>query len=363
MRVVRAGGLSRSASWAAAFVAFLAIAEASLPLNLSGEEKANDADGVCADGVCDEVVALQSSTKKRLSISNAVAAKDERKLTETLFLMTHDSATGYFGKDGLFTKVQETGFTGQLSCGARAFDLRLISMNGEAHFHHMPTQDGLLVPTTILDTTLESTIGEFINFANEHEDELLILYISHCAIAQKCVLNVCGTTDPLPCDNPNFERIYDDHKLFVVNHEKGCENGECLKDMSVGDAKQKATDQGQKGIIVVLEAIVDEHWDNNVKCGVLPVSCESEFDGPWNNYLTNYLKDKHNPEKLQILQAHWQGTAPEAKNRDFNQRVASENGPVMKNKDKLNLLQINFICDGGAEIAKNLGTNVDKCSC
>ena len=109
--------------------------------------------------------------------------RDNVLLREAPMLMTHDAATGYVGfwdpRKG-FLKTQEVGFQGQLECGVRAFDLRLVErLDGKAHFHHLP---GAGVPADVgaIDQHLEGELPVFMKFGSAHPDDLVVLYFSHC---------------------------------------------------------------------------------------------------------------------------------------------------------------------------------------
>eukprot|EP00931_Biecheleriopsis_adriatica_P060397 TRINITY_DN36271_c0_g1_i1.p1 TRINITY_DN36271_c0_g1~~TRINITY_DN36271_c0_g1_i1.p1 ORF type:complete len:373 (-),score=68.40 TRINITY_DN36271_c0_g1_i1:91-1143(-) len=336
-----------------------------LTFSIVAESGPLNATEVCEGAVCDSFAALQTAhakvtiaEKQASRKSSKIATGDDKLLSQAAILMSHDSATGYLGTvTSVFEKVQECGFTGQLSCGVRAFDLRLIWYNEQAHFHHSPAVPGAILPTTLTTkNTLENTIHEFLDFAEKSPDELLILYISHCALAQKANL----VQEALPCSNDNFKKIYDDNKLLVMNEVEGLD----LKTLTVEKAKQMAKDKGGKSIIIFTDdTLVDEDYDDSVKCSALYSSCESEFSGPWTNYLNTFIDGEKDHSKMQILQAHWQGTGVSVANRDFNQRVADPQGPVMQHLDKVNLLEINWVGDGGKEIAMGLGTKVDSCDC
>lgn len=114
-----------------------------------------------------------------------------RLLTETGFIMTHDSATGYLdgnGNSDAWMKTQTAAhcahgaqspgtdcsfsFADQLDCGARAFDLRpTVQPGGVLMMHH-----DFLVPDTLLSTA----VADVLAWAAANAAELVLLYVSHC---------------------------------------------------------------------------------------------------------------------------------------------------------------------------------------
>ena len=73
-------------------------------------------------------------------------------LSKTKFLMSHDSGTGYLNTFSViedWAKTQRGNFTQQLDCGARAFDVRVITIQDQAMMHH-----GIVKIKTPLDPLL-----------------------------------------------------------------------------------------------------------------------------------------------------------------------------------------------------------------
>lgn len=104
------------------------------------------------------------------------------RLIEWPMIMSHDSATSYYsGKtcQGLLSPesnwvmTQSPGtWTGQLNCGSRAFDLRLLSKNGELIAHHGPA--GIKVKVSDLLAELKAWLAT-------NPRELVVVYGSHCS--------------------------------------------------------------------------------------------------------------------------------------------------------------------------------------
>jgi len=98
-------------------------------------------------------------------------------------LMTHDSATGYVGDlDPLKepTKTQWLSLLGQLECGVRAFDLRLVAAYEDfrqLHYHHT----GAGGWGWKSDQMVSDTVPSLIDWSRAHPDELVVLVVSHCA--------------------------------------------------------------------------------------------------------------------------------------------------------------------------------------
>ena len=93
------------------------------------------------------------------------------------FIETHDAATGYLPDGGVvksqlmrWTKTQTTGTSGQLECGARAFDWRPeVDKGGTVYMHHGGVE---------VKTPMKSAVAEIVRWADAHpaDEDLVVLY-------------------------------------------------------------------------------------------------------------------------------------------------------------------------------------------
>jgi len=206
----------------------------------------------------------------------------------------------------------------------------------------------------------DPTFNNFINFANAHPDELIILTLSHCS---ERVYNR-WTPDSLRgkgCFDDEFVRTFRDRGILHLNTMEGCSNGECLGTLTYGEAKNLAKQHGQQGIIALTIDSdrwdpVQGNWDSSVTRGKW---------NEWNNYLSNFLGRSAPRNQLRKLQAHWQGSGTDSAPSDagfncaFQDQLEQGEVPV----EKLNLVSINWFCQGGKAIAEALGVkHLDQCN-
>ena len=160
-------------------------------------------------------------------------------LNQFPFLMTHDSATGYL-KDGnpeyWWAKTQTVGLGGQAACGARAFDVRpLVQDDGNLVMHHGP----ITVPQTIT-----AALSELVTFANQNPNELILVYVSHCA-------------------GPNcMQRTQDAVRGMGV---PTCTDGAQLFNATYGSVKTMGR-LPPGGAMLVIFGFVEENYDRSIKC-------------------------------------------------------------------------------------------------
>ena len=288
---------------------------------------------------------------------------DSKLLRDVPMIMTHDSATGYKGDDGLFVKVQDSGFKDQLACGARAFDLRAAAWDdGNAYYQHLPCADcDLVPPTTVLDQYLGGpSFEDFTNFADEHPDELVILYLSHCVDMQRdWVLK--PYTKAIDCADSKFVKTFHEKKILYLNEEEDCMHGECLANMTFGEARRRAKEHGQGGIIAITGTwnnepsdFIRENWNPDVTDWAT-----------FNGYLSEFASQTPDAHQLSVFQAHWQAmdlvdTAPGdgGFNALFLRMLQASIVPL----HRMNLIQINWFCKGGKAIAQAIGAqHLDQC--
>lgn len=119
-------------------------------------------------------------------------------LSRTPMLYTHDAGTGWVGPlDGRssWMKTQEITPLHQLQCGARMLDARVHFDGKTNRFDH----GGALV-----DQSLETDMGSFLSFARDHPNDLIVLYISHCA-------------KPTNCRDPVHTKVLVDNDLLMLD--------------------------------------------------------------------------------------------------------------------------------------------------
>ena len=268
--------------------------------------------------------------------AQAAATGDDRLLRATPMLMTHDSGTGYTGSSDVRRTIlttQEFGFDKQLACGARFFDLRLIEYKGGAHFQHlsndMPPQLG------VFDQTIDSELPKFTKFGNEHPDDLVILYFSHCykSIGTKLWLVTLPDTtiETKDCKQDFFINKVRSKNIYIVNDESS--DGSILKTLTLGQAKAKAKAKGQPGVIAIFSSLVNENFDSKVswfsgfslsglsltKLVTMVNSLRGAKPNPnawssWDSYVQTSTTTSFEDNKLHYLQGFWQTIPVDTKN-------------------------------------------------
>jgi hypothetical protein len=238
---------------------------------------------------------------------------------KAIFLMSHDAATGYINTNR-FTNVvynwvitQKGNLTDQLNCGARAFDLRPTLDNNDLYFNHGPIE---------IKTPFKTAINDVISWHNKHQNETILLYISHCN-GESCIKETIKQLNDLGIKS-------DCHiKPYAISGFINC---------------------------------IDENYDQTTTCYNGLKNCWSD-DIQYKHLLTSldsYASKTYN--NLWLLQAHWQYTKSSIEsgivhlssiikdelNSQLNKKILSE----IKNQrwKNISIIQLDNICDGGSDI-------------
>merc|ERR1719310_345755 len=114
------------------------------------------------------------------------------------------------GKDDLrdpFARTQAVNLAGQLVCGARALDVRVVlDHDGKIRYHH-----GSGLPSWISDQTLDDTLPDLVRWSAEHPTELALLMLSHCYTRTELDLK----WTPLDCRDSRVLAGFSAHGLAV----------------------------------------------------------------------------------------------------------------------------------------------------
>lgn len=315
----------------------------------------------------------------------ALAASAEPLLRNVPLLMTHDAATGYVGSMDIrakFLKTQQVGLGSQLDCGVRAFDIRLIEIDGKAKFHHL-SGTGVPASSGVLNQDLAGPLGlpVFTAWGDRNPDDLVILYISHCFKAS----GTAKITEGKDCYSAEkgtpaafFADIARKHNVWILNDDSP--DGSVLNTLTLSQAKEKAKLAGQPAVMAVFTppGIVTENFDPDVKWGGF-LSHEGEWE-KMKTYLHDTVSTGGASNRFWMTQAFWQGS-PVPSTKDLNEKLVSDapqssrygqmssGQPVWTAvaEGRMNWLEINFVCYHGMELAEKLGTKVsdedkDKCN-
>ena len=115
----------------------------------------------------------------RIMLCAIVSSVFSALLTETPMLMAHDSATGYLKENIIdkevydWTITQKGRFDEQLTCGARALDIRLEVKEGKLKLHH-----GVVPVPTKPEVAFKDVLTWAANSSNT--GELALLDVTHC---------------------------------------------------------------------------------------------------------------------------------------------------------------------------------------
>jgi hypothetical protein len=269
----------------------------------------------------------------------AICAADDL-FIHSPFILAHDSASGYLQRDNIVTKytITQTGsITEQLNCGTRAFDLRPYLDDGALITHHGPVK---------IKVSLQDILQEVVTWKEtiDNQDELIVLYISHCEGDDSCV--------------PQTKALFNHMKISYID--------DCQRFASL--TYKEASDMKIMGIF----DCVEEQYDESVNCYGFQdhkkFTCYGENAQIPFEHLSNYwntsLSISNNAVSPYMSQLHWQSTAEsiamgelhlssvlkdESKagvNRWILQQLQEKNDLL----DKMNFIELNNVCDYGNEL-------------
>jgi len=286
----------------------------------------------------------RSSVKKLLSAGDPLFRRSP-------FLMSHDSATGYIGRHDTSNyhtqKTQWATLEGQLQCGVRAFDLRLVAENNwsEFRFHHTDSHG---IGWISQKQTLHSTLPQLVDWSNQHPDELVVFVLGHCA--ENKGPHFFGWHE-VNCNDSRFASGFTDEGVKV---ETDCST---INSWTLSEARSFAKMSGGGRMVMIPYECVDMKYNRreNSKSSVKPYVEETMENAP--NYTT--------PFQVQSL-IQKQGHLNVPTDIDLNHDVLTwlTTSPLY---DGVNFLEMNTICGWGVSVARALGTTVtdddeDKCN-
>jgi hypothetical protein len=265
-------------------------------------------------------------------------------LTQYPTIMAHDAASGEIVEErdhilSDWTKTQSGGIVSQLNCGARSFDYRPLSKNGQIYAHH----GGVTIYKL-----MEDTLKEIIHWTTINRGEFVILYISHYAGDDDCQENV--------------EQLLVQYNIAFI---KDCSQ---LFDFTYQQAMTLTANNRILGIFDCTE----ENYDEHINCYGKDFVCydswpSSTTDIPFKNLEDHLLSVTNEPSKeyntMWMAQAHWQQTAATISLGTLhNSSIVSDvfrseiNKNYLYNKvithayKQLNFLELDEVCDGGNAI-------------
>ena len=211
-------------------------------------------------------------------------------LSRVPFLMAHDAATTYRHDYSLLGDVvagqvqtqPEGGFTALLDCGVRAFDVRpCYTHERQLYMHHGPAT---------IKRRLEDALREVIDWAGRHPEDLVLVYVSHCAGGVDCT---GGTGSPEDhCDSVTAGLLLELGITMLPS-----------VDISHGEAQRKG--RLANGGLVVAFGQARENYDESIQyCAGKKVKA-SAF-GDLFAYMDRIAVEPPPVGELVITQAHWQ---------------------------------------------------------
>jgi len=258
------------------------------------------------------------------------------KLSESPFLMTHDSATGFISGydlfDHAFGQAQAVGLKEQLDCGARSFDLRLVKTGGEIHFHHGETA----ILNWVSSQTLSGELPRLIEWAREHPSQFVVIVVGHCA--EKGWIEYSSK----PCSDEEFVKPF---AAQGVAFETKCDK---LRNMTLAEAMKASALRNGGHLLAIDIDCVETNWKSEVT--------SAEQVQP---YVAETMKQMQGSGKLFQIQALMQQKFLIQRSYQLNKEVATWITDTHL-LDGVNFLEINTICAYGMAISRSLGATVSS---
>jgi hypothetical protein len=288
---------------------------------------------------------------------------------QTPFLMTHDSATAYLGQGGFlrlekylnldFAKTQTISLPDQLSCGARALDIRPAVMQGnynDIRFYH--TNGGKLSSLGgysiagfgwySKDQSVSNTMPLIKSWAQAHPSELVILLLANCFnVPQKALSDPFQAWDSINCNDAQLMDAFSKTGLKVSTD---CDK---INKMTLKQVEDYARLEGG-GMVLVLPGQNDctiGNWKEAIDTPelVIPYMMNTAHTArQWQNMYQIQAFPQANVKKL-----HWTIADP-----TVNHAIL----PMLTQTNELNptnFVEVDFVCVKGPELARALGTNVN----
>jgi len=290
------------------------------------------------------------------SYQNSIAVSKDTLLWKSPFLMSHDAATGYMG-GGInhvgVVKTQSLVLPAQLSCGVRAFDLRLAAIGSffsgpdsyssfeDIRYHHgMNSFGGLMHGWISRDQSVANTVPSLVEWSRAHPEELVLIVISHCLYSRRSKTPT-HVTD-VACYDHRFLDAFTKHG---VREQMDCN---ILNSWTLEQTHQAATmEGGGKLLLIPGEGFcVNDNWEPDVES--IP-----DVD----RYMGRAMDRSRDGNRLFQIQAFQQQKLFVPLSNDNNAMVYDR----ILGSDTLtgvNLLEMNLICSHGVSISRALGATV-----
>mmetsp|Transcript_102503 Transcript_102503/g.330742 ORF Transcript_102503/g.330742 Transcript_102503/m.330742 type:complete len:326 (-) Transcript_102503:63-1040(-) len=269
-------------------------------------------------------------------------------LRHTSLLMAHDAATGFVGELDIrrpFVQTQTVDLVQQLSCGARAMDIRIVlEHDGSLRYHH-----GRGIPSWVSDDqTLDNTLPDLTKWAAEHPSELVLFMLSHCFTRASLELK----WEELDCTDSRILAGFTKSGLRVQT------NCSTVNAWTAAEARQHAAmANGGKMIVVPGEG---QCLDANFE----PKNTKREMIEP---YVERTVQAGRKEEHLWSVQAIVQQKfeVPLGDSAVLNPQAVdwAKGGKILQG---VNFFEVNLICASGQALAAAFGTKVteaDRTAC
>eukprot|EP00747_Dinoflagellata_sp_TGD_P166806 gnl/TRDRNA2_/TRDRNA2_190175_c0_seq1.p1 gnl/TRDRNA2_/TRDRNA2_190175_c0~~gnl/TRDRNA2_/TRDRNA2_190175_c0_seq1.p1 ORF type:complete len:334 (+),score=40.98 gnl/TRDRNA2_/TRDRNA2_190175_c0_seq1:114-1115(+) len=274
-------------------------------------------------------------------------------LRNTAFLETHDAATGYMAsfddRDSL-VRAQTVALSDQLSCGARALDIRVWDVHEDGQ--HVMYHHGTPAVGTILEESVNNTLPSLVQWSGNHPSELVLLLVGHCRFGELFHHGSCTSHDA------SVVRAFQEH----VPTETDCAK---VNSWTLAEATNAATMPNGGKVLAIFEC-TSENWDPSIGWHRDPPPEGKSWQALW-KYVDESLRSKV-WTTLFSVQSFWQEEVS-LKDHPLHYSIVGDNlGSHINSQVEarirssfyrgVNLLEINNICARGPEISDLLGANV-----
>jgi hypothetical protein len=282
----------------------------------------------------------------------------DRLLRNFPLIMSHDAATSMLDSKlnviESYTQTQSSGtLASQLDCGARAFDYRPYLMNdGSLVAHHGAIK---------VKSSMEESVQGLIDWlkVDEHNDELVLLYVSHCEADGD------NDTQGERCTDASAQLL----EKLGVSVISDCES---LSGMTVAEAFKHGELSENSGSLLAVQGCVNENYDSSINCygfydKVKTYCCYGKNkEVAWNNFAAylNRTAASMSTDALWMLQAHWQSDAVSIPLGDLHRSSVLEDeskagvnawlASTLRSRalpfESLNIIELDNVCDGGVGV-------------
>lgn len=283
-----------------------------------------------------------------VGIASALRNPNTTTLNEWPMIMAHDAATTYLIGSAIhqinrWAKTQPDGGTTQLlNCGARAFDWRPLLDGSKLIMHHGSIN---------IDHDMSSALGEMVTWSvsnGKGVEDLIIIGITDCGGGAACTTAVSDLLS-----------------LLKIPFIQDCS---LMRNLTVA----KAFSMSSNGIIAI-NSCWEENYDSSVVCYSTSYTCyDSSKNVPFNHMLT-YLQTVTNEsppnngymythqalwqedkETIAIGELHLSDLLLDESRSALNAWVTNEIKIGALNHSRINMIEVNNVCDGGLALLEQL---------